>query len=62
MRIEFAITIAGEGNTPEECWINAVEAFSQDPGICPDEQVKDEVSNEFVDEPKPGEREAHSPM
>lgn len=28
----FKVTLQGEGNTPEEAWADAVEAFSQTPG------------------------------
>ena len=51
-RYEFTITIAGEGDTPEEAWDNGVEAFSDDPGATPDEFVRietDEGGNEITE-------------
>lgn len=38
-RYEFTITLAGQGETPEEAWQDAVEQFSIDPGSPPDEYI-----------------------
>ncbi len=35
----FPISIDGEGDSPEEAWENAVEAFYQSPGI-PEEFIE----------------------
>lgn len=51
-RYEFQITIAGEGDTPEEAWGNAVEAFQCDPGAAPEEFTvieEDEEGNAVVE-------------
>ncbi len=33
---EFTLTLTGRGETEEEAWLDAVDAFSADPGIPPD--------------------------
>ena len=45
-RYEFPIRLAGHGDTPEEAWDDAVEAFALDPGH-PDEHeiVGEEAEN-----------------
>jgi hypothetical protein len=45
----FKITLAGGGNTPEEAWNDACDAFMQDSGVCPDAdkyELVDEVDDE----------------
>ena len=37
---EFTITLSGEGDTPEEAWADAVAAFSNDPGVPPEDGVE----------------------
>jgi hypothetical protein len=36
-RYYFDVTISGIGRDPEEAWDCAVEAFTEDPGICPED-------------------------
>ena len=36
-RVEFSIQINGHGNSIEEAWADAVEGFTQEPGIAPGE-------------------------
>lgn len=36
-RYEFTITIAANGKSPDEAWTEAVNAFCQDDGGCPDD-------------------------
>ena len=48
-RYEFAITLVGDGNTPDEAWNDAVEGFMLEPGITPDKSeytVEDEEKEE----------------
>jgi hypothetical protein len=43
-RYEFTITLSGEGNTPEEGWQDAVEAFELDPGnLDADRYTEEEI-------------------
>ena len=43
-RYEFTITLSGEGNTPEEGWRDAVEAFELDPGnLDADRYTEEEI-------------------
>jgi hypothetical protein len=42
-RYDFTVVLTGRGDTEEEAWLDAVEAFSADPG-CPPED------GELVDE------------
>lgn len=45
-RYEFDITIAGNGNDVDEAWNNAVEAFSEDPGVTPDDWSEEEIEDD----------------
>lgn len=36
LNVNFKIVIAGLGENVDECWQDAVEAFTSDPGITPD--------------------------
>lgn len=36
-RVEFSIHLNGNGNTIEEAWSDAIEGFTQEPGIAPGE-------------------------
>lgn len=39
----FTVELSGQGDTPEDAWDHAVEAFAVEPGPCPDEfSVDDE--------------------
>jgi hypothetical protein len=38
----FAVELRGEGDTREEAWRNATEAFSCDPGSCPENAIIEE--------------------
>ena len=43
-RYEFTITLSGEGNTPDEGWRDAVEAFELDPGnLDADRYTEEEI-------------------
>jgi len=42
MRYEFTITLGGSGDTVEEAWEDAIEAFSLDPGVPPKEYTTEE--------------------
>ena len=46
MRCEFNVTMSGEGDTPEECWDDAVEGFMQEPGPCPDDDKYEVVEED----------------
>tara|TARA_A100001391_G_C4835320_1_gene215353 strand:- start:300 stop:437 length:138 start_codon:yes stop_codon:yes gene_type:complete len=39
----FTITLQGSGDTPEEAWADALEAFEQDPG---EPHVTEEIEEE----------------
>jgi len=39
----FTITLQGSGDTPEEAWEDAIEAFIQDPG---EPHVTEEIEDE----------------
>jgi len=43
LRYNFTITIGAEADTPEEAWLEAVEALALDPGIMPDEYNVEET-------------------
>lgn len=36
MTVEFPVVLKGEGETVDEAWRNAIEAFTSDPGIPPE--------------------------
>lgn len=36
---EFTLTLTGRGETEEEAWIDAVDAFSADPGTPPNPPI-----------------------
>lgn len=36
MTVEFPIVLKGEGETVDEAWRNAVEAFNSEPGVPPE--------------------------
>ena len=38
----FPVVLSGWGGTPEEAWQDATDAFSQDPGVCPDDFSEEE--------------------
>jgi hypothetical protein len=43
----FKITLAGSGNTPEEAWNDACEAFMLDTGNTPEDyEIQEEVEEE----------------
>jgi len=38
-RWEFQVTLSGDGETKEQAWRDACEAFSLEPGSCPDDYL-----------------------
>jgi hypothetical protein len=42
----FPIELGGLGNTPEEAWNDATEAFTNEPGPTPDEYRVEEIEEE----------------
>ncbi len=45
-RFTFNIQLSGVGENPEEAWLDATEAFDQDPGICPEIYTEEEHYDE----------------
>lgn len=41
-RFEFPIRLAGDGDTPEEAWADAVEGFTLDPGLPGGHEIVEE--------------------
>lgn len=39
-RYLFNIQLAGEGDTPEDAWVDAINAFAADPGATPENYEK----------------------
>lgn len=58
-RYHFAVTLSGVGNSPEQGWNDAVEQFTQDPGLPDPEQTEVEAfdgEDDGLDErPAPGD-------
>lgn len=42
MRFEFLVRLSGEGETPDEAWEKAVEAFTLDPGPPPEDFTEED--------------------
>ena len=38
-KFTFTLEITGIGDTEEEAWLDATEAFDQDPGVCTNRRV-----------------------
>jgi hypothetical protein len=49
-RYTFTIQIAGVGENEQEAWLDATEAFDQDPGMPPKGQEVIEESGDMVDQ------------
>jgi hypothetical protein len=45
-RYEFTVTLSGEGDTEEEAWLDAVNAFCDDPGEPPDDATLEDNDEE----------------
>lgn len=45
-RFNFTITIGASAATPEEAWLEAVDALALDPGPMPDEYDTEECETE----------------
>lgn len=45
-RFYFEISLCGEGETPEEAWEKACEAFELDPGCTPEVSCTEEVEDD----------------
>lgn len=41
-RYIFTIQISGVGENEQEAWLDATEAFDQDPGVCPNNHTIEE--------------------
>ena len=46
---EFTVTLCGTGETQEEAWDNAIEAFCEDPGIPHDDVIIYDEEDELGD-------------
>jgi hypothetical protein len=45
----FTVKLKGIGSNPEEAWLDATEAFDQDPGVAPKDHIIEEETDEMVD-------------
>lgn len=50
MTVHFKVTLSGSGNTVDECWNDATESFSMDPGITPEDDEYEIVEDENEEE------------
>lgn len=39
---QFKVTLQGDGNTREEAWMDAVNAFAENPGIPPTKEESEQ--------------------